>query len=89
MLTLPYIYMLESVNSNERKKILSKLKYNVKVKDISSLKRMIVNYGGIDYAENKINELSDNAIGILYKFPDSNYKDSLIQIVEFNKKRKF
>ncbi len=89
MLTLPYIYMLESVNSKERKKILSKLKYNIKVKDISNLKRMIVNYGGIDYTENKINELSENAIGLLNKFPNSYYKDSLVKIVEFNKKRKF
>ena len=89
MLTLPYIYILDSLNDSNKRKLLKKLKNNAKKNDIDALRNVIVDHGGIDYTENKINELSAKAVSILDKFPDSEYKKSLIDIVEFNKSRNY
>ena len=37
LLTLPYIYMLNKVENSERKKIVSKLKYHYKKKDLKEM----------------------------------------------------
>ena len=50
---------------------------------------MILESGGVDYSNDKIKYYSDMAINELNKFPDSAYKDSLIEAVDFNINRKY
>ena len=45
---------------------------------------MISDFGGIDYTENKIIEISNKAKEMLDKFPESKYKDALNLAVDFN-----
>ena len=71
MLTLPYIHALSQLNSIEKTKFLNKIKKYVSKSDISNIKKMIIDLGGIEYTENKIIEISDKAREILDKFPKS------------------
>ena len=89
ILTLPYIYMLNNLNDSKRRKLLRQLKYYVNKRNLNKIKHIIMEHGGIDYTENKINEFSEKAINILGNFSDSKYKDALISIVEFNKSRNY
>jgi len=62
LLTLPYIYVLNSVKSSEKRKIIRKMKYSSRKKDFKAVKKIIENYGGIEYTENKIKEFSKKAL---------------------------
>ena len=84
MLTLPYIHVLSKLNNREKKQFLNKIKKNASKSDISNIKDMISDFGGINYTENKIIEISNKAKEMLNKFPESKYKDALNLAVEFN-----
>jgi len=88
-MTLPLIYVLNNVSSAERKKIISIIKKryqdNNKVEGIVELVR---NYGGLKYAEEKMNEYRDKAIEILAEFEDSPAKFSLSELVKYSASRK-
>lgn len=84
MLTLPVIYMLKDKGIIEKKVIISKLRSYGKKKDLSSISSMVAEYGGIKYTEKKIQEYSDNAINNLKIFSNSNYKNLMVEILNFN-----
>jgi len=84
MLTLPYIYVLSKLNSTEKKNFLSKIKKYASKSDINNIKEMISDFGGIDYTEKRILEISEKAKKTLNKFPESKYKDALNLAVDFN-----
>ena len=89
MLTLPYIHLLEKYNRQEKKDFLIKIKKFINKNEVSKIKRMILESGGVDYSNDKIKYYSEMAINELNKFPDSVYKDSLIEAVDFNINRKY
>ena len=84
MLTLPYIHVLSKLNNTEKKNFLSKIKKYASKSDINNIKEMISDFGGIDYTEKRILEISDKAKKTLNKFPKSKYKDALNLAVDFN-----
>ena len=88
LLTLPYIYVLNSVKSSERRKIIRKMKYSSRKKDFKTVKKIIENYGGVEYTENKIKEFSKKALDELNVFENSKYKDMLVEMLNFNLVRK-
>ena len=45
--------------------------------------------GGFEYANQKIDEFSNQAIDILGEYPDSPYKQSLADLVIFNSHRNY
>ena len=45
-------------------------------------------YGGIEYAELKMNQYRDKAHAILDSYPDSEVKDSLSEFVQYTTSRK-
>ena len=89
MLTLPYIYMLNKADNHEKKEIISKLKYHYRKKEIKTIKKMIINSGGIEYTKLKIEDFSSKAINELNNFKDSKYKKLLIETVKFNLNRNY
>lgn len=89
MLTLPYIHMLNSVETNRRKEIISKLKYHYNKQDLKNIKLLINKYNGIEYTEEKINEYTALALKELNVFEDSIYKDLLIDSLKFNNQRNY
>ena len=87
MLTLPYLYILSKIGKKERNNLISKLKYCIKKEDLVNLKKIINDYGGIEYTELKIHEYSELALRELSKFEDSIYKEALKNAVNYNKER--
>ena len=88
MLTLPIIYILSTKDKSKRKELISNLKYLSKKNKKKEIKSMIIEMGGVEYAENKIKELSEQAIVDLSIFKDSEVKTALISAINFNMTRK-
>lgn len=89
-MTLPLIYALNQATSLERKRIINIVKNNnndpQKVREVVDFVRKS---GGLPYAESKMIEYQKDALEMLNRFPESVYKQSLIDLVEFTTKRKY
>ena len=88
MITLPLIFCLENSTRSEKKKlkalVRSKKKSNSNLREINDL---ISELGGFDYSKNKLQEFSDKAVAAIDGYDDSEIKNSLIKLVEFNVSR--
>ena len=88
MITLPLIFCLENATRSEKKKLKtlvgSKKKSNSNLREINDL---ISELGGFDYSKNKLQEFSDKAVTAIDGYDDSETKNSLIKLVEFNVSR--
>jgi len=89
-LTLPLIHILQKVSPTLKKEIIYIVKNNnnnkAKVKFVID---NVVSYGGIDYAEQKMNEYRDKALLILNAFPTSPARAALEELVRYTTDRKF
>ncbi|NOZ75544.1 MAG: polyprenyl synthetase family protein [FCB group bacterium] len=89
MMTLPVIFALDNADISDRRQIRRLLKSaKTSARALSELKDRLASAGGISHAEKKIHEYSEQAISALTDYPDSIYKQSLIQLLEFNAQRK-
>jgi len=88
MVTLPLIYTYEQINRSKLRKlkkiISSKKKTN---SDIHDLNEIVHDAGGFNYAEEKINELNSQAFEAIIMYPESTYKQSMIDLINFNTQR--
>ena len=87
MLTLPLIYILSRKNSIQKVSFKIKLKSLSRKNKLNQIKDIIMNEGGIKYAQNKLDKISASAIKELDIFKDSDEKKSLISVLDFNIKR--
>ena len=88
-MTLPLIYALNNGTYRDKKRIINLIKnHNNKPNKVEEVLYYVNNSGGIDYAENKMNEYQDKALKMLEEFPDCASKTSLEQLVRFTIKRK-
>lgn len=87
MLTLPLIHIFDKMNFTEQKFFKIKLKMLLRKNKFKSIKKLIIEEGGIDYAESKLLEVSKSARYELEIFKDCKEKDSLITALEFNLNR--
>jgi octaprenyl-diphosphate synthase len=88
-ITLPLIHALEQAPSLKRKHILGIVKSRKKTKsEISEVISFVSDYGGIEYAEVKMNQYRDKALAILDSYPDTEFKDSLREFVNYTTSRK-
>ncbi|MEI7960099.1 MAG: polyprenyl synthetase family protein [Chitinophagaceae bacterium] len=89
-LTLPLIHILQKVAPRLKKEIIHIVKNNnndkTKVKFVID---HVVEYGGIEYATQKMIEYRDQALQILYSFPLSPTRDALEELVRYTTDRKF
>jgi octaprenyl-diphosphate synthase len=89
-LTLPLIHILQKVPASLKKEIIYIVKNNnndkAKVKFVID---NVVQYGGIDYAEQKMIEYRDTAIAILNSFPPSPAREALEELVRYTTDRKY
>ena len=88
-LTLPLIYALQNSSVLERRKILTMIrrhnKNDMKIKEII---RFVKDKGGIEYTEKIMMEYGNRALEVLEKYPDSEAKESLKELVNYTVKRK-
>ncbi len=88
-MTLPLIYALEVCPANERKKIISIIKHhNRNVDKVDEVIAFVKNYGGLVFAEQKMQEYKERAFEKLSAFSETDSKKSLISLLEFTIDRK-
>jgi len=88
-ITLPLIYALEQAPSSKKKHILAIVKNKKKTKsEICEVISFVSEYGGLEYAEIKMNQYRDKALAILDSYPDSDVRESLREFVNYTSSRK-
>jgi octaprenyl-diphosphate synthase len=88
-ITLPLIHALEQSPASRKKQILGIVKIRKKTKEeISEVISFVSDYGGIEYAELKMNQYRDKALAILDSYADSEVKESLKEFVQYTTSRK-
>ena len=88
MVTLPLIHTYEKLSKVETrhvKKILS-LKKKTSA-NLNDLKEIVSSAGGFNYAEQKIKEFNHQALDAISPYPDSPYKQSMVDLISFNAQR--
>jgi len=89
-LTLPLIYTLNTVDKELRRKIIYIIKNQNKQKDkVTEVITEVVKCGGIAYATEKMFNYRDEALKILYEFPDNDVRKGLEELVRFTTDRKY
>ncbi len=83
-MTLPLIYALNNAGWSEKRRMISIVRNESnnprKVREVISF---VKQSGGIEYAQMAMNKYHQDALKLVEAFPDSAYKQSLIQLVQF------
>ncbi len=88
-ITLPLIHALEQTSGSARRHILGIVKSRKKTKqEINEVITFVAENGGMEYAENKMNQYRDKALAILDSYPESDVKESLKEFVNYTSSRK-
>jgi octaprenyl-diphosphate synthase len=88
-ITLPLIHALEQSASSKKRQILGIVKNKKKTKaEIAEVISFVMDYGGMEYAELKMNQYRDKALAILDSYGDSEVKESLKEFVHYTTSRK-
>ena len=84
------IFTLNKVASSKRRELIYIIKNENR--DPAKVKLVIdtvVAAGGISYAEQKMNQYRDEALDILYEFPDGEVRKALEELVRYTTDRKY
>jgi octaprenyl-diphosphate synthase len=88
-ITLPLIYALEQSANSKKRHIINIVRNKKKTKaEINEVIAFVMDYGGIEYSELKMNQYRDKALAILDSYPDSEIKESLKEFVNYTTSRK-
>ena len=84
-ITLPFIHALREAPSGERKAMLRLLEKGPQLteEDVATVSAWVVRYGGIAYAEQKMQEFHQEADRILQKFADRPHISGLKRLLDF------
>jgi octaprenyl-diphosphate synthase len=89
-LTLPLIYTLNTVEPQLRRKLIYIIRNENKNKQkVAEVIDAVVKAGGIRYATEKMYTYRDDAMKILYEFPEGEVRNSLEQLVRYTTDRKY
>lgn len=87
-LTLPVIHALLATNDPEANELAKRVKQGEATKeDIESLVQFTIQHGGIDYAENKMQDLVNEALALLSKWKNEDVKTALTSYIYYVVKR--
>ena len=87
-MTLPLIYTLNTAPKDVRKELINIVKNkNEKTKQVRRAVELVIQYGGIEYAQTRMLELKAQALDLLTDIPESTAKNSLIGLVEYTTTR--
>ena len=89
-LTLPLIYTLNEVGKNKRKWLIKSIKkYNKDKSRVKEIIALVKDTGGLNYAVEKMNYYHKIALDDLKKLPDNEFKESLIDMINYVIERDF
>ena len=84
-LTLPLIHSLKKASFIDQRKIIPVIKNKNKTeKDISRIVDFVLSNGGIEYTETQMTLYTEKALGCLSEYPESPYKQSLIDFINYS-----
>jgi octaprenyl-diphosphate synthase len=88
-MTLPLIYTLNNCSKKEKYWIINSIKkYNKDKVRVKELITFVKDNGGIEYTISKMNDYKKKALVILENYPESPYKNSLLQMIDYVVERK-
>lgn len=88
-ITLPLLHILNNSDNSERKRILRMVKRrNKNTQAVKELIQLVIDRGGLEYAELRMLEFKDKAVAGLMEFPESDARESLIELMEYITTRK-
>ena len=88
MVTLPLIHSYKNLSRIEARQVKKILGLKKKSKsDLNLLKDIVNDAGGFTYAEQKIDEFNHHALDAISPYPDSPYKQSMVDLISFNAQR--
>jgi octaprenyl-diphosphate synthase len=88
-ITLPLIHALEQSANSKKRHIINIVKRRKKTRtEIGEVISFVMDYGGLEYAELKMNQYRDKALAILDSYPESEVKESLREFVYYTTSRK-
>ena len=89
-LTLPLIYTLNEVDKNKRKWLIKSIKKHNKDKPrVKEIIALVKDTGGLNYAVEKMNYYHKIALDDLKKLPENEFKESLIDMINYVIERDF
>ncbi|MDP1843236.1 MAG: polyprenyl synthetase family protein [Sediminibacterium sp.] len=89
-LTLPLIYTLNNCPADIKRKIIRIIKNENTQKDkVAYVISLVEQYGGIEYANKKMNAFRDEALALLHEFPETQVRDALEELVRYTTDRKY
>lgn len=89
-LTLPLIYTLNHCPTDVKRKIIHIIKNENTQKDkVAYVITLVEQFGGIEYATNKMIAFRDEALLLLHEFPQSPVRDALEELVRYTTDRKY
>jgi len=88
-MTLPLIYTLNNCSKKDRKWLIQSIKKHNKNKQrVKEVIEFVKDNGGIEYTINKMHDYKNKALAILENYPKSEYKDSLLKMIDYVVERK-
>jgi octaprenyl-diphosphate synthase len=88
-MTLPLIYVINNCSPKEKSWLINSIKnHNKDKKRVKEVIQFVISNNGLIYAEQKMMEYQQEAIQLLQQFPDSDYKASLMLMVNYVIERK-
>ncbi|MDO9548044.1 MAG: polyprenyl synthetase family protein, partial [Candidatus Marinimicrobia bacterium] len=87
LVTLPLLYVLNTMEKAESRKIREAIRNGLVPDEVKKINDLVFSDGGVQYAENKLNEISDKAKQALEIFPESEVKKALVGFITFNRQR--
>lgn len=88
-MTLPLIYTLNTCSPKEKSWLINSVKkHNKNKKRVKEVIAFVKENGGLEYTTAKMHDYKNKALAILNNYPDSDYKDSLLQMIDYVVERK-
>jgi octaprenyl-diphosphate synthase len=88
-MTLPLIHVLNNCTSKEKSWLINSIKNHNKDKTrVKEVIKFVILNNGLAYAEHKMEQYQQEALQLLENYPKSDYKDSLILMVNYVIERK-
>ncbi len=83
-MTLPLIYTLNNCTDKDKKWLINSVKkHNKNKKRVKEVISFVKESGGIEYTKEKMHDYKNKALTLLSDYPDSEYKKSLQQMIEY------
>ncbi|RRO22297.1 polyprenyl synthetase family protein [Flavobacteriaceae bacterium 14752] len=83
-MTLPLIYVLNNAKPKDKKWLINSVKnHNKDKRRVNEVIDFVKSHGGLEYAQNQMKVYQKQALEILENYPESDFKSSLVDMVDY------